>query len=73
MKVIKAIKEKYYPDVEDQEAIKGHKIHLSEMSYRLGITYMSFYRKLYNKDGQYFTRMEIDKLIKLTGIEFKYH
>lgn len=73
MKIIKEVIEKYYPDQHEQEEIRNCKLLMMEIANHLGITYMTFYRKLYRKNGQYFTRMEVEKLQQVTGLVFNLH
>jgi FixJ family two-component response regulator len=73
MKVLKEINEKYYPDVEDVKAIIICGIKRKDIAKQMNISYMTFHRKLYRKDGRYFTRMEVDKLHEITGLIFDFH
>lgn len=74
MKRIRNIEDKYYPTEEEAKLIKR------ELQYRygditlfppkyLGMTYKTFWQKLYNKKRSYFSELERLRLIELTDLD----
>jgi len=78
MKIINHIEPKYYPDKSEVDNIKR------EIVYRFGsldnyardilkCSYKTFWQKLNNKNGAYFSEMEYQELKRLLEIDFKLH
>ena len=77
MKCIINIENKYYieSDFESDRikyAMHGQGKTLQGLADALGISFVSLFRKMKNKNGAYFTEMEVQKLMEVTGLIFDF-
>lgn len=72
MKRIRNIQDKYFLEEGEVDKIKSA-IRLDVLAKELDISYQHLWRKMTKAPKHYLTKMEVQKIQQLTGIEFEIH